>query len=245
MSLRLKNKPYDLWSSPTLTLPLVWLCTPEPNELSHPLFKKKEISSSVAWCNRHEKITEREKSRQGVIPSAPRGPINMPYKDMWVCRGSRADVAFLFFCFFTGQPVSDDFHQMVWVMWFQWRSGHLAACSPWPRGTCSRRWNNNTAGTFLVQINKQPALREGKVCWTDVFLLQAHFLEDIGKHPILLSSTKKVAGLICPSVEEHVHVSASLFDPRSPQKVHFPSDFVLKGKFSWNQTCLQTTMIYV
>lgn len=54
----------------------------KPNERSHPEFKKKEISSSVVWCNRHEKITGREKSRQGVIPSAPQGPINMPYKGM-------------------------------------------------------------------------------------------------------------------------------------------------------------------
>lgn len=155
-----------------------------------------------------------------------------------MCRGSQADVAFLFFCFFTGQPASDDFHQTVWVMWFQRRSGHLAARSPWLRGTCSRWLNNNTAGTFSLNINKPPALREGKG-FLNLMLtqLQARFLapdslsgRDWQTSHLTFSHKNSYRPHICPLKNTPIDGSASRIDPRSPQKVHFPSDFVLKRR---------------
>lgn len=40
-------------------------------------------------------------------------------------------LVFVVSCFFVGQPSLHNIPQTAWVMWFLWRSGHLATFSPW------------------------------------------------------------------------------------------------------------------
>lgn len=128
----------------------------------------------------------------------------------------------------------------------------MTACSPWLRGTCSRRLNNNTAGTFSVHVNKQPALREGKGLLNFTLTqLQASFLA-----PASLSGrdwqTSHLTFTHKNSYRPHIcwlkntsMAQLPFLIPGHHRRCTFLPILSLRAGQSSDDSCLQTTVTYV